>query len=57
MRGLHAADKVWYKQPGFFFSYPEPDPPYPFQRVKFVDGRDTGIMMLAAPFYDTNYYR
>lgn len=38
-------------------SYSEPDPVYPFQRVKYTDGSDTGIIMIAAPFYDTNYYR
>lgn len=51
------ADKSWWKQPGYHLSYAEADPQYPFQRIKFTDGRDTGIMMLAAPFYDTNYYR
>ena len=50
-------DKVWFKRPGYHLSYPEEDPQYPFQRVKFVDGRDTGVIMLVAPFYDTNYYR
>lgn len=56
--GMHwLADKVWFKQPGFYMAYPEPDPPYPFQRISFIDGRDTGIIMVVAPFYDTNYYR
>lgn len=52
-----SADKQWFKQPGFHLAYPEADPVYPFQRIKLTDGQDTGIIMLAAPFYDTNYYR
>ena len=55
--GAAIADKVWYKQPGMHLSYTEADPVYPFQRIKYTDGSDTGIMMIAAPFYDTNYYR
>ena len=41
-------EKQWFKQPGIHLAYPEQDPPYPFQRIKFVDGRDTGVMMVAA---------
>lgn len=48
---------MWYKQLGYHIAYPGEDPPYPFQCVNYVDGRDTGIMMVIAPFYDTNYYR
>lgn len=54
---VHLADKQWFKQPGYHLAYPEADPPYPFQRIKFTDGRDTGVTMVAAPFFDTNYYR
>jgi hypothetical protein len=42
---------------GYFLSYVETDPLYPFQRVRFADGSDTGVVALIAPFYDTNYFR
>jgi len=42
---------------GYFLSYVETDPLYPFQRVRFADGTDTGVVALIAPFYDTNYFR
>ncbi|KAK9820312.1 hypothetical protein WJX72_008807 [[Myrmecia] bisecta] len=50
-------EKTWWNKPGFHLSYMEPDPPYPFQRIKSEDGKDTGIVALIAPFYDTNYYK
>lgn len=50
-------EKTWWNKPGFHLSYMEPDPPYPFQRIKTEDGKDTGIVALIAPFYDTNYYK
>jgi hypothetical protein len=42
---------------GYFLSYVETDPLYPFQRIRFADGSDTGVVALIAPFYDTNYFR
>lgn len=35
----------------------EDNPPYPFQRIKRVDGKDTGVMAIIAPFYDLDYYK
>ena len=35
----------------------EDNPPYPFQRVKRVDGKDTGVLAIIAPFYDLDYYK
>ena len=32
-------------------------PPYPFQRIKRVTGKDTGVMAIIAPFYDLDYYK
>ena len=32
-------------------------PPYPYQRIKRIDGRDTGALAIIAPFYDLDYYR
>lgn len=32
-------------------------PPYPYQRIKSEDGKDTGVVALIAPFYDLTYYR
>jgi hypothetical protein len=32
-------------------------PPYPFQRIRRIDGRDTGVLAIIAPFYDLDYYR
>lgn len=32
-------------------------PPYPFQRIRRIDGRDTGVIAIIAPFYDLDYYR
>lgn len=35
----------------------EENPPYPFQRIKHVDGKDTGVIAIIAPFYDLDYYK
>jgi len=35
----------------------EDNPPYPFQRIKRVDGKDTGVLAIIAPFYDLDYYK
>ena len=32
-------------------------PPYPYQRIKSEDGKDTGVVALIAPYYDLTYYR
>jgi hypothetical protein len=43
--------------PGMVLGYLVQDPPYPFQKVQLADGKDTGIILLIAPFYDLNYYK
>ncbi|EIE22764.1 hypothetical protein COCSUDRAFT_47685 [Coccomyxa subellipsoidea C-169] len=47
----------WWLQPGFHLSFMEENPPYPFQRIKHVDGKDTGVIAIIAPFYDLDYYK
>ncbi|CAL8470763.1 g10305 [Coccomyxa elongata] len=47
----------WWLEPGFHLSFMEDNPPYPFQRIKHVDGKDTGVMAIIAPFYDLDYYK
>ena len=42
---------------GYYLSYVETDPLYPFQRIRFADGSDTGVVAVIAPFYDLNYFR
>ena len=55
---MHAAEeKTWWNKPGFHLSYMEDYPPYPYQRIKSEDGKDTGVVALIAPFYDLTYYR
>eukprot|EP00884_Botryococcus_braunii_P015920 jgi/Botrbrau1/3010/Bobra.0070s0008.1 len=44
-------------QPGFVLGFLTPDPPYPFQRMQHPDNRDTGVVLVIAPFYDANYFR
>ena len=51
------ADQSWWLEPGYHLSYMEDNPPYPFQRVKRVDGKDTGVLAIIAPFYDQDYYK
>ena len=53
----HAGEKTWWNKPGFHLSYMEDYPPYPYQRIKSEDGKDTGVVALIAPFYDLTYYR
>ena len=52
-----AGEKTWWNVPGFHLSYMEDYPPYPYQRIKSEDGKDTGVVALIAPFYDLTYYR
>ena len=52
-----AEEKTWWNKPGFHLSYMEDYPPYPYQRIKSEDGKDTGVVALIAPFYDLTYYR
>ena len=52
-----AEEKTWWNKPGFHLSYMEDYPPYPYQRIKSEDGKDTGVIALIAPFYDLTYYR
>lgn len=59
-RCLWRAEKAqgsWWFQPGFHLSFMEDNPPYPFQRIKRVDGKDTGVIAIIAPFYDLDYYK
>ena len=51
------ADRSWWLEPGYHLSYMEDYPPYPFQRIKRVTGKDTGVMAIIAPFYDLDYYK
>ena len=51
------ADRSWWLEPGYHLSYMEDNPPYPFQRIKKVDGKDTGVLAIIAPFYDLDYYK
>ena len=51
------AEPSWWLKPGLHLSYMEEVPPYPYQRVKRIDGRDTGVLAIIAPFYDLDYYR
>ena len=55
--GLAGAQGAARGRRGYFLSYVETDPMYPFQRVRFADGTDSGVVALIAPFYDTNYFR
>ena len=58
VRCMHGcADQSWWLEPGYHLSYMEDNPPYPFQRVKRVDGKDTGVLAIIAPFYDRDYYK
>ena len=50
-------EKTWWNRPGYHLSYMEDYPPYPYQRIKSEDGKDTGVVALIAPFYDLTYYR
>ena len=50
-------EKTWWNKPGFHLSYMEDYPPYPYQRIKNEEGKDTGVVALIAPFYDLTYYR
>ena len=52
-----AEEKTWWNKPGFHLSYMEDYPPYPYQRIKSEDGKDTGVIALIAPFYALTYYR
>lgn len=45
------------KKAGLVLAYLIPDLPYPFQRVTHTNGKDAGIVLLIAPFYNTNYFR
>lgn len=54
---LASTDQSWWLEPGYHLSYMEDNPPYPFQRVKRVDGKDTGVLAIIAPFYDQDYYK
>ncbi|DBB15087.1 TPA: hypothetical protein ACH3X3_004097 [Trebouxia sp. C0006] len=51
------SEKTWWNKPGYHLSYMEDYPPYPYQRIKSEDGKDTGVVALIAPFYDLTYYR
>lgn len=42
---------------GYYLSYVETDPLYPFQRIRFGNGSDSGVVAVIAPFYDLNYFR
>lgn len=42
---------------GYYLSYVETDPLYPFQRIRLGDGSDSGVVAVIAPFYDLNYFR
>lgn len=42
---------------GYYLSYVETDPLYPFQRIRFGNGTDSGVVAVIAPFYDLNYFR
>lgn len=55
--GTDNAAGSWWLQPGYHLSFMEENPPYPFQRIKHVDGKDTGVMAIIAPFYDLDYYK
>lgn len=55
--GTDNAAGSWWLEPGFHLSFMEDNPPYPFQRIKHVDGKDTGVMAIIAPFYDLDYYK
>ena len=52
-----SGEKTWWNKPGFHLSYMEDYPPYPYQRIKNEEGKDTGVVALIAPFYDLTYYR
>ena len=54
---LMTGEKTWWNKPGYHLSYMEDYPPYPYQRIKSEDGKDTGVVALIAPFYDLTYYR
>ena len=51
------AEAQWWLKPGYHLSYMEEVPPYPYQRIRRIDGRDTGVLAIIAPFYDLDYYR
>lgn len=55
--GVGGAPGAAHGRRGYFLSYVETDPLYPFQRIRFADGTDTGVVAIAAPFYDWNYFR
>ena len=42
---------------GYYLSYVETDPLYPFQRIRLGNGSDSGVVAVIAPFYDLNYFR
>ncbi len=54
---MMTGEKTWWNKPGYHLSYMEDYPPYPYQRIKSEDGKDTGVVALIAPFYDLTYYR
>ncbi|CAL5220174.1 g2142 [Coccomyxa viridis] len=54
---MASEDRAWWLEPGYHLSYMEDYPPYPFQRIKRVTGKDTGVMAIIAPFYDLDYYK
>ena len=42
---------------GYYLSYVETDPLYPFQRIRLGDGTASGVVAVIAPPYDVNHFR
>ena len=52
------AEETRPRKPGFLLAGLVESPPYPFQRISsLVDGSDTGVVALIAPFFDLKYYK
>lgn len=47
------------RRPGYYLADPleTDDPRYPFQRVIFANGTNTGVLALIAPFYADAFHR